>query len=188
MITDTGIPVSTATIATRAAAEGVPVAAIARIVQVPFDLVAAHLKVALGRGDITEVPKADWPPGQGAGERARTVTGSAQPDDIEFYVRKAFKLTKLETAFMQVLLRHELTIKEKLHGVIEEQRSKRHTRASLEETDPKMVDVIICKLRKKLRDVDPTFVLNTCWSTGYFFEADTKAAILKFIMPEVTAS
>lgn len=180
--TNTGIPVSTATIATRAANEGVPIAAIARIVQMPFESVSQHLQGALACGRICEMPKPDWPPSQSSAARLPSVPRAAHPEDTEFQCKKLFKLTKLEAAFMMVLLRYDVIEKEKLHGVIEEQRAKRPLRPDKQEaTDPKMVDVIICKLRKKLKDVDPSLVLTTSWGSGYYFDAAIKQAIFETI-------
>lgn len=175
---DLTLPASVATLAVRAANEGVPIAAIARIIQTPFDQVSQHLKYALDCGKIGQMPKPDWPPNAPWGDRLPSVPRTAHSDDTEFQCKKVFKMTKLEAAFMMVLLRHDCIEKEKLHGVVEDQRAKRQTRPDNQEaTDPKMVDVIICKLRKKLRDVDPTLVLTTSWGSGYYFEPPVKRAI-----------
>jgi hypothetical protein len=42
-----------------------------------------------------------------------------------------------------------------------------------------MVDVIVCKLRKKLDAVDKSLVLTTSWGSGYYFEAGVKQAIFE---------
>lgn len=178
--TDSGALVSAITV--RAANEGVPIGAIARIVQVPFEVVTQHLKDALACGKIGELPKPDWPPAQKWAARLPSIPRTAHPEDTEFLCKRVFKLTKLEAAFMMVLLRHDVIEKEKLHGVIEEQRAKRPLRPDTQEaTDPKMVDVIICKLRKKLKAVDQSFVLTTSWGSGYYFEAGIKQAIFEAI-------
>lgn len=170
------------TLATRAANEGVPIAAIARIVQQPFDVVAAALREAQARGVIGEVPRADWPPQAKWSERLPSVPRSANAEDVEFACRKAFKLTNLEAGFMMVLLRCDCADKEKLHNVIESQRrSRQNLPDSSELTDPKMVDVMICKLRKKLRDVSAEFIINTSWGKGYYFEPAVKQKIFALI-------
>lgn len=161
----------------RAANEGIPVAAIARIWTLPYGAASGVLHNALSAGQIGEMPKADWPPAQKWSCRLPTVP-RGQSEAIEFACRKVFRLTPLEAGFMMVLLRYEHADKDKLHGVIEHQRFNRQQRPdSAELTDPKMVDVIVCKLRKKLRAVNPAFELTTSWGTGYYFETPIKDAI-----------
>lgn len=182
MLTDTAppLPPATVTVIVRAANEGVPVGAIARVVQVGFEDVSRTLRVALGCGKIGSMPKPDWPPAEPWDARSPTVPRSAHAEDVEFQCKKLFKLTKLEAAFMMVLLRHDYVEKEKLHAVVEEQRAKRATRPDKQETtDPKMVDVIICKLRRKLKGIDPEFVIVTSWGSGYYLEAPVKSKILQ---------
>ena len=70
-----------------------------------------------------------------------------------------------------VLLKREEADKETLHFVIETQRALRRTRPdSVETTDPKMVDVVICKLRKKLRPLGIN--IQTLWGHGYYIDSD----------------
>lgn len=177
---EAGLPVATSTIVSRAANEGVPVAAIARIVQVPFDNVSDDIKRGLASGRIGSMPKPDWPPNAKWAERLPSVPRTAHPEDVEFQCKKLFKLTKLEAGFMMVLLRDNCVGKDKLHGVIEEQRAQRPLRPDKQEaTDPKMVDVIICKLRAKLKKLDEAFIITTSWGSGYFIEPDVKQAIFQ---------
>ncbi len=178
-IQETVLPPVTAAVSVRAANEGVPVAAIARIVQTPFDEIAEYLRAQVSCGRIGEMPKADWPPGGRWDARLPSVERSVHSEDIEFQCKRLFKFTKLEAAFVVVLLRHDVVEKEKLHGVIEDQRAKRALRPDRETTDPKMVDVVICKLRKKLIAVDPSYILTTSWGSGYYFDAPVKTAILQ---------
>jgi len=166
----------------RAANEGVPVASIARILQRPFDEISDNLRASLACGQITQMPKADWPPGGKWTDRLPTIPRSLNADDIEFHVKHAFRLTKLEAGFMMVLLTHDCADKERLHSVIEQQRMSRQMRPDKQETtDPKMVDVMICKLRKKLKTADETLIIQTSWGKGYFFEPDIKQRIFGLI-------
>jgi hypothetical protein len=83
---------------------------------------------------------------------------------------------------MMVLLRFDHADKDKLHAVVEAQRQKRALRPDKQElTDKKIVDVIICKLRKKLVAHNENFILKTAWGSGYFFEQSVKKAILAFL-------
>lgn len=169
------------TIATRAANEGIPLGAIARFLQQPFERVAKAVRVAISIGAIGALPRADWPPSQKWDARMPCAPRTANMDDVEFGVRQVFKLTSLEVGFLMVLLQRQCADKEKLHGIIEAQRAARGTRPDAQEmTDPKMVDVMICKLRKKLRDQNPLLkdAIKTSWGKGYFIEQLMKDAII----------
>ena len=169
-------------IAHRSANEGIPVGAIARIVQKPFGAIHECLRQAFAVGRISTIPKSDWPPGGKWDTRTPTVPRAYNADDLEFHCRKVFKLTLLEAGFMTALLRYDCANKERLHQVVEGQRMKRQQRPDkLELTDMKIVDVIVCKMRKKLRETDPEVVLTTSWGKGYYFEPAIKDRIFKLI-------
>jgi len=173
-----GLPAHLDTVAVNAANEGIPVCAIARILAFPAENVYFSLKNALDMGAICEIPKADWPPTAKRADRVPTARAPTD-SDLLFHARQVFKLTKLEAGFVVVLLRHDRVEKEKLHHVIEQQRAQRaHQPIELESTDPKMVDVIICKLRKKLKTLDPEFVIKTIWGGGYHIASDVKTKML----------
>lgn len=160
----------------RAAAEGVPVRAIARIFCLDYTRVAGTLSRAMDLGQLANLPRPDWTPG------STTPSNSPQmlPADLEFLCRETFRLTNLEAAFLSMLLRCLFAEKEKLHAVVERQRYQRPLRPLEPEiTDPKMVDVMICKLRRKLRAVDDKFIIRTSWGKGYFLEQAMKTAIMR---------
>jgi DNA-binding winged helix-turn-helix (wHTH) protein len=166
-------------IAARAANEGIPTAAIARVIQRPFDAVAEVLTYALSIGQISEMPKADWPPGAPWRERIPTAPRVMTEDDLEFACDRVFHLTPLERGFIVALLRFEYVDKDRLFNIVEDQRFRR--RPNKELADKKMVDVMICKLRKKLRDCDPTLVIMTSWGKGYYFDPAVKQKIYALI-------
>lgn len=163
----------------RAANEGIPLQAIGRILRVPFESVTHAAKIALAAGTIIGMPRADWPAAEHWDQRspAPFVGKRDNTQELEFSCRQFFRLTALETGFIVSLLRRTFADKEKLHGVIEDQRLKRQSRPDAETTDPKMVDVMICKLRKKLDDKGFKGAIQTMWGRGYFIEPDTKRAI-----------
>jgi len=170
-------------VAVRAAAEGVPVGVIARALALPYDRILGFLHRAKTLGAITEIPVADWPPDKSnttPNPRTRPVS-QVSTTDLEFLCRQKFRLTNLEAGFLVVLLRCLFAEKEKLHAVIELQRNARPLRPerSQEVTDPKMVDVMICKLRRKLAVCDPGLVVQTSWGKGYFLEAAVKEIIFQ---------
>jgi hypothetical protein len=187
----------------RAGAEGVPINAIARAMQVPYAKVLLYLQRAKKLGAISEIPKADWPPAEN--ERrptaARTLaavksrgpkpptSANRPPEELEFLSRHIFHLTNLEAGFLVVLLRCLFAEKDKLHAVIELQRATRPLRPLQQEvTDPKMVDVMICKLRKKMNAVDLSFVIRTSWGKGYFLDQHVKDAIYRMLDTGVPSS
>lgn len=160
--------------AVRAASEGVPVGVIARCTGMPYDRVLTCLQRAQKVGAITEIPRSDWPPN---GERAKSQP-VALPVETEFLCRQKFHLTNLEAGFLAVLLRCLLAEKDKLHAVIEQQRNSRALRPERDVPDPKMVDVMICRLRRKLAEFDPSYVIRTSWGKGYYLDQSVKDMML----------
>ena len=173
-------PLILADAATNMANEGIPVAAIARVLLISYGYVTDMLHEALLQGHIAEMPRSDWPPGVRIRERIPTipVTRKTSNAEIEIVCRKLFKLTNLEAGFIVLLLKSEHTTKGKLHHVIETQRLQRASRPeNMEMTDEKMVDVMICKLRKKLKLIDAAFLITTVWGGGYYIEVPVKEKI-----------
>lgn len=161
-----------------AAVEGLPMAAIARVLSVPFDVVELTLKEALDDGRISALPRADWVPGGRPQDRLPSAPRLSK-DQVELAASTEFHLTKLESGFLAALLQYDHTDKEKLYGIAEQQRRTRQTRVlSDEPTDPRIVDVMICKLRKKLRTYNPEFKIGTTWGRGYSIDAPVKKAML----------
>lgn len=172
------LPPDHVSIAIRAANEGIPVASIGRILTASFDLVYESLTQALGSGRISTIPKPDWPPSGKWDERNPSVPRTVDPKDAEFELGKIFKLTRLEAGMLMVLLRCENADKTRLHAVVEEQRNNRQLRPDKSDaTDPKIVDVMICKLRKKLTLVSKEVEIKTNWGRGYYLTSQVKAKI-----------
>ena len=168
----------------RAACEGIPVGAIARIFEYDMGEIYVVLNYLHSIGTISEVPKPDWPPTSRNADRLPQFDCRPQASNIQFIAQRVFKLTKLEAGFLTALIRCEHADKGMLHGIIEQQRMQRQSRPNkLELTDPKMVDVMICKLRKKLRDHDAQFngAVQTVWGGGYFIDSKTKATLLSLL-------
>jgi hypothetical protein len=87
---------------------------------------------------------------------------------------------------MLVLVKREEADKATLHRVIETQRAARVNRPdTFEETNPKMVDVMVCNLRKKLKPFALT--INTLWGRGYYLDAQDRQRVLSFVEREVDA-
>lgn len=183
---DAGIPKENYAPLGRAAIEGIPVGAIARIFAYDYGDTHEVLTYLKTIGTIAEVPRADWPPTAKNDDRLPTFTVRSTPSDLLFNVQRAFKLTKLEAGFLAAMLRCEHADKTMLHGVIEQQRMERSQRPNKQElTDPKMVDVMICKLRKKLVQQGFKDAIKTVWGGGYFIDPETKKLILTAITERI---
>jgi hypothetical protein len=165
-------------IAARLAHEGVPVSAIARALGKSSSNVRDCLEYHLEIGGITEMPVADWPP---TARRADHLPAFLQkePEKIQLLsCQRVLNLTPLEAGFMLVLLKRDEADKETLHYVIETQRAMRRA-DNPETTDKKMVDVIICKMRKKLAKHGVT--ITTIWGKGYFISEEGRAILEKLL-------
>jgi hypothetical protein len=167
MIDDDRMPLVLRQLATRLAYEGVPVRVIARSILQSAELVADSLDEALSVGEITEMPAADWPPTARRADRLPALVAKESDEKRLLCCEKIFKLTKLQANFMLVLLKHNEISKDTLHRVIEQQRSIRRNRPdNPEQTDPKMVDVVIWNIRRKLKVHNIAIV--TLWGHGYY--------------------
>lgn len=149
-------------IAIRLADEGIPVRAIARSVRLASADIYEVLRDALAAGSIVEMPRDDWP--VGTRRSARTAfngTPLENDDALKMACVRFFKVTRLEAAILSVLLKRSEVTKTQLHLVVEQNRPSE----GREETDIKMVDVIICHLRKKLSRHG--IKIETIWGIGY---------------------
>lgn len=170
-------------IAARLAWDGVPINVIARGLQFPAATVRENLELSLAQGELTELPKADWPPTARRADRgpAFNQTAPQHHDELLLACRKTFRVTNLQASFLVMLLRHADCTKEKLHTVVENLRLVRRADRTIgpDETNPKMVDVIICHLRKKLRKHGVE--IKTIWGHGYSLDDADREAIFNLL-------
>lgn len=154
-------------VALRLADEGIPVRAIARATHISSSELYDLLRDALQAGTIIEIPKDDWPPG---GTRShRTIFNGTMLENeqaLRCACSRFFKVSPHEAAILATMLKRNEVTKDQLHTVIEQNRPTQ----GKEETDPKMVDVLICKLRKKLKPHD--IGIETMWGLGYAITSD----------------
>lgn len=152
--------------AVRAANECIPVNAIARILRQPGEEVWESLNDALQSGAIVEIPRADWPPTANRRDRVPTIMKGPMDTDTMFKAcMRVFKVTRLQATVLVCLLRHDHAEKSMLHSAIESRRIRRLAH-NMDETNPKMVDVVICALRTKLKEYD--MEIKTAWGSGYY--------------------
>lgn len=167
-------------IAARLANEGIPVNVIARGLEVPAADVRLSLDADLASGRITEMPAADWPPTARRADHLPPHIAAARDTDLVTSFMRVFKLTKLLANFMLVMVKREQADKTTLHRVIESIRAARVNRPDTsEETNPKMVDVLICNLRKKLRVFG--IEIETLWGRGYYLEPHMRQRVLDIL-------
>ena len=163
-------------IVVRLADEGIPVRAIARAVSIASTDIYEMLRNALAAGLIVEMPKDDWSPGSRRDARlAFNGTPLENEESLKVACARHFRATRLEAAILAVLLKRSEVTKAQLHLVIEQTRPNENR----DETDPKMVDVVICHLRKKLKPF--AIEIKTIWGVGYLVPApdrDKAVAVL----------
>jgi len=162
-------------ICVRLADEGVPVRAIARGLKQSTDAVRLTIDEAKEAGVIVYKPKDDWPPGGARDSRVPLWVrdGNTLEDDTIHNCQRMFKVTPLQASMLAVLLIRSEASKDALHQVIQG-RSRRR-----EESNPKIVDVIICHLRKRLKPIG--LVVHTLWARGYYIEPAQRKFIMDMI-------
>ena len=156
----------------RAADEGVPIAALKRIFKGVLDALDLRelLAAAVRAGRLVCLPKEDWPPYVPRDARAPTVPDhDLGTDDVElsFKMARVMKTTKLESSILLVVLRRGYAAREQLHDAVEANRGN-----PAETTQEKIVDVVVCKLRKKLAPLG--LKLDTVHSRGYQMSDDDR--------------
>lgn len=147
----------------RLANEEVPVNAIARALQYPSDEVRETIEEAILYGKVLSMPRSDWHPLQRGNRR---VTSDMTDEEIVFNCMRTFGLTRLHACFLSVLMRRNEVSKAQLHSIIENCRRQPQNR----ETDIKMVDVVLCHLRKRIKPHG--LVIKTLHSSGYYMEPE----------------
>jgi len=146
-----------------AADEGIPIAALRRIFGTDPALLRVMLHDAVTAGRITVMPAEDWPLLVPRDHRTPTVpphTPGGDDRDVVTKMARRLKTTKLESHILLVILRRGYATREQLHDAVEFNRGN-----PADATDKKIVDVVVCKLRKKLDPMGLT--LHTIHAIGY---------------------
>jgi hypothetical protein len=167
-----------AAIVTQLADEGVPVRAIARSVHLPYAEVSELIDTAVAEGQLLQVPKSDWPIGKGHTRDNREpqfdpFTGVSE-DAFDLTLIRLFRVTKLQCALLAPLLRRKEVTRNAMHETIERRR-----KPGAPPTEEKLVDVVICNLRKKLKPFK--LEIKTIWSQGYYMDAEHRAKVRDMI-------
>ena len=111
------------------------------------------LREAVDTGALIHVPRDDWPANAIRDNRIPGFPDASEVDDATvilhladvFGPERATRLTRLQATVLLQFLKRRETNREQLHNAIEAGRF-----PATEATDLKIVDVVICTLRKKL--------------------------------------
>jgi hypothetical protein len=161
----------------RLADEGVPVRVVARVTKIDSEYIRLRLQEALEAGRLLQLPRDDWPSNTSRETREPGFSALQRlhPDLLMMHTCRLFGLTKLQASFFLTLIKRRDVTRAGMHQVIE---SRRHS-AEGEETDQKMVDVVVCHTRKKLKKFNIT--ITTVWSCGYRLDNENRDRALKLL-------
>ncbi len=170
-----GFPLTELAIAVRMANEGIPIRAIARCTKISSADLREHFDEALDEGTIVQLPRDDWPV-HGTRENRVPEYAKIGVDDalLVLNVVRLFGVTQQQACLLLVLMKRREVTRKMLHNVIESRRP--HPKV---ETEPKIVDVIICKLRKRLEGFG--LAIQTVWSCGYFMPPEHRRKALDML-------
>ena len=145
--------------------EGVPQRAIARALQLPANEVGEVVAEAVARGIIAEASEPEWPQGSRA-PRHPAFAGPPIDEGTLLAAAQSLTLTKTQAALFLALVRRKFCTTEILHNIIESRRWAHSTPA-----DHKIVTVMICNIRKRLRG---RYTIQTVQGSGYFIPDDDR--------------
>jgi hypothetical protein len=167
-------------IAIRLADEGVPLYAIGRSFKVSSELIREALYVAKEEGRIIDMPREDWPPNSLRANRDPMQSKKMDDEDIVFNCVRLFKVTRQQASLLSVLIRRNEVSKDMMHQIIEKCRPPNKD----DQTDPKMVDVVICNLRKRIKKTG--LKIETMWGCGYFMKPEMRTKALELLGESAT--
>jgi hypothetical protein len=165
-----------AVVVVRLADEGVPLCAIARATQIPSTNLRQKLHEAVQAGWLVELPRDDWPPGCPRDQRALQISRMLRDnrEALNIVVQQLFALTPSESRLLVKLLDSEHTSREALHIAL--------SRTSDPTSDIKIVDVLICDMRKRLQKFG--IEILTLRSYGFQISLPDRNRILELILPQ----
>jgi len=146
--------------------EGVPQRAIARALQLPANEVGEVVADAVARGIIVRPSESEWPQGSRAPRHPSFAGPPVDEATLLIAATQSLALTKTQAALFLALVRRKFCTNEILHGIID---SRRRTHST--STDRKIVGVMICSIRKRLRG---RYTIQTVQGSGYFMPDDDR--------------
>ncbi|MGA0564154.1 helix-turn-helix domain-containing protein [Ancylobacter sp. VNQ12] len=156
-------------IVVRLADEGVPLSAIGRAVRRPYAEVHAIVVEAREAGHLVAIPPSDWPIGSRRDSRVPESTKIILGEMYQMMtaLMRLYGLQPNEAKILAALVKHPDRTKASLHAVIDDDRK----------SGPKIIDVYICRMRKKLRPKG--IVIETVWGRGVMLPPAARSTILK---------
>jgi DNA-binding response OmpR family regulator len=141
----------------------------------PYSEVSGLLREAIDAGELATMPVSDWAPGQLGVTRApeAPLPRRQNNDQIEARaIRLSFslaeqgaRLTKCESLLLLALADAEFASKNRLHELVSP------------ESEPKIIDVFVCKLRAKITSLQ--IHIETIWGRGYRISGESRTAVLR---------
>jgi len=154
----------------RLADEGVPLNAIARATQLPLPVVHATITDALQSARLLDRPPNEWPQKQPPTQRSGRKTPFHDYELITA-LQHRYDVTRQQALLLAVLLKKECASKEILHAAAQQIHA-----PDRPETCPKLIDVVIYKLRRRL--IKHGYSIVTIWAGGYYLPANHRRNIL----------
>lgn len=157
--------------------EGVPVRAISRVTKLDGEKVRLILSEAMDLGTLVQLPRDDWPPNTSRGDRVPGFTALQllDPDLLLMHTCRLFGVTRLQARLLLALMKRRDVTREGMHQIIEQGRRS----AEGDETNPKMVDVVVCHTRKRLMKFN--IKIATVWSCGYRLDGENRTRAIKLL-------
>jgi hypothetical protein len=162
----TGAPVNRNRTIINLTYEGVPQRAIARALQLSAHEVGEVVADAVARGMIVQPSESEWPQGSRAPRHPAFAGPPVDEATLWIAATQSLALTKTQAALFLALVRRKFCTKEILHDVVESRRWAHST-----PTDRKIVGVMICSIRKRLRG---RYTVQTVQGSGYFIQDDDR--------------
>src|SRR6516164_7314977 len=145
--------------------EGVLQRAIARALQLPANEVGEVVAEAVARGIIVGPSESEWPQGSRA-PRHPAFAGPPIDEGTLLAAAQSLALTKTQATLFLAPVRRKFCTKEILHDIVESRRWAHST-----PTDRKIVGVMICSIRKRLKG---RYIIQTVQGSGYFIPDDDR--------------
>jgi hypothetical protein len=162
----------------RLASEGIPVRAIARCTCVPSADIYERLTEAVESGELLEVPRADWPAGVARVDRTPVFKSLLETDDgtLLIHIVARFRITRLQAILLLALLKRPTCTRDHLFEEIERRRPQAERSAG-----PKITDVSLWGLRRKLRPLLGADAIITVRTSGYLMPHRHRQRVLEML-------
>lgn len=168
---------------------GIAIETMGRALQLPFDYVSGICQRAINRGNLQRMPPQTADDKRSANlqevvhlrlllddARAtiRDLSQNARLGASDLFVG-IFDLTKSEAAVLGAIVTRGQLSRLALYDMVFGLRSEN------EQPEPKIIDVFVCKVRKKLKRHAPDVAIQTNWGAGYFMSPEHARKLLAHV-------